>query len=161
RGRVLWQTPAGVPPRIAYVPQHVAILDASLHENVVFGMDGGRDGDVRAALAVAQLAGHDPAAGSLQLSGGERQRAAIARALVSAPSVLVCDEVTSALDVSVQAAVIELLREIQDETGMAMLFVTHNITLSRHIAHRLAVLQKGRIVDHGLTEDVLARPDSE
>lgn len=74
---------------------------------------------------------------------------------------LVCDEVTSALDVSVQAAVIELLREIQDETGMAMLFVTHNITLSRHIAHRLAVLQKGRIVDHGLTEDVLARPDSE
>ena len=95
------------------------------------------------------------------LSGGERQRAAIARALVSAPSVLVCDEVTSALDVSVQAAVIELLREIQDETGMAMLFVTHNITLSRHIAHRLAVLQKGRIVDHGLTEDVLARPDSE
>ncbi|MCT1602693.1 ABC transporter ATP-binding protein [Kocuria sp. p3-SID1433] len=95
------------------------------------------------------------------LSGGERQRAAIARALVSAPSVLVCDEVTSALDVSVQASVIELLREIQDETGMAMLFVTHNITLSRHIAHRLAVLQKGRIVDHGLTEDVLAAPDSE
>lgn len=95
------------------------------------------------------------------LSGGERQRAAIARALVNAPSVLVCDEVTSALDVSVQASVIELLREIQDDTGMAMLFVTHNITLARHIAHRLAVLQKGRIVDHGPTGDVLAEPRSD
>lgn len=95
------------------------------------------------------------------LSGGERQRAAIARALVNAPSVLVCDEVTSALDVSVQASVIELLREIQDDTGMAMLFVTHNITLSRHVAHRLAVLQQGRIVDHGPTEEVLAHPRSD
>ncbi|WP_245580276.1 ABC transporter ATP-binding protein [Arthrobacter castelli] len=93
-----------------------------------------------------------------QLSGGERQRVAIARALVNAPSVLVCDEVTSALDVSVQASIIDLLRTLQLDTGMAMLFVTHNIALARHISQRLAVLQKGQIVDLGVTGDVLENP---
>ncbi|WP_167133530.1 dipeptide ABC transporter ATP-binding protein [Paramicrobacterium chengjingii] len=92
------------------------------------------------------------------LSGGERQRAAIARALVNAPSVLVCDEMTSALDVSVQASILDLLRTLQLETGMSMLFVTHNIALARHISQRLAVLQKGSIVDLGLTDDVLENP---
>lgn len=93
-----------------------------------------------------------------ELSGGERQRAAIARALVNAPSLLVCDEITSALDVSVQASILDLLRTLQSETGMSMLFVTHNIALARHISQRLAVLQKGRIVDLGTTEDVLSNP---
>ena len=93
-----------------------------------------------------------------QLSGGERQRAAIARALVNAPSVLVCDEVTSALDVSVQASIIDLLRTLQGETGMAMLFVTHNIALARHVSQRLAVLQQGQIVDMGPTGEVLENP---
>lgn len=92
------------------------------------------------------------------LSGGERQRAAIARALVNAPSVLVCDEVTSALDVSVQASILDLLRTLQLETGMSMIFVTHNIALARHISQRLAVLQKGHIVDIGPTDDVLENP---
>lgn len=92
------------------------------------------------------------------LSGGERQRAAIARALVNAPSVLVCDEITSALDVSVQASILDLLRTLQSETGMSMLFVTHNIALARHISQRLAVLQKGKIVDIGTTEEVLTNP---
>ncbi len=93
-----------------------------------------------------------------ELSGGERQRAAIARALVNAPSVLVCDEVTSALDVSVQASIIDLLRTLQVETGMAMVFVTHNIALARHISQRLAVLHAGRIVDIGTTDEVLENP---
>lgn len=93
-----------------------------------------------------------------ELSGGERQRAAIARALVNAPSVLVCDEVTSALDVSVQASILDLLRTLQLETGMAMLFVTHNIALARHISQSLAVLQKGKIVDIGATDEVLTHP---
>ncbi|MFD1210588.1 dipeptide ABC transporter ATP-binding protein [Arthrobacter sp. GCM10027362] len=89
------------------------------------------------------------------LSGGERQRAAIARALVNAPSLLVCDEVTSALDVSVQASIIDLLRSLQNESGMSMLFVTHNIALARHISQRMAVLQNGRIVEMGSTDEVL------
>ena len=96
-----------------------------------------------------------------ELSGGERQRAAVARALVNAPSVLVCDEITSALDVSVQASVIELLRDLQRERGLAMLFVTHNIALARHVSHKLAVLEKGRLVDYGPTDTVLRHPRHE
>jgi peptide/nickel transport system ATP-binding protein len=92
------------------------------------------------------------------LSGGERQRAAIARALVNAPSVMVCDEITSALDVSVQASIVALLRTLQEERQLAMLFVTHNIALSRHIADNLAVLNKGKIVDYGPTSQVLESP---
>ncbi|WP_197464204.1 ABC transporter ATP-binding protein [Brevibacterium casei] len=92
------------------------------------------------------------------LSGGERQRAAIARALVNAPSVLVCDEITSALDVSVQASIIGLLRTLRAERQLAMLFVTHNIALSRHIADNLAVLNKGVIVDYGSADAVLENP---
>ncbi|TNM55194.1 ABC transporter ATP-binding protein [Brevibacterium sediminis] len=95
------------------------------------------------------------------LSGGERQRAAIARALVNAPSVMVCDEITSALDVSVQASIVALLRTLREERQLAMLFVTHNIALSRHIADNLAVLNKGKIVDYGPTAQVLEGPSHE
>ena len=96
-----------------------------------------------------------------QLSGGERQRVAIARALVSQPDVLVCDEVTSALDVLVQAAVVELLAELQRDLGLSMLFVTHNLPLVRSVAHRVAVMADGRIVEIGSTEQVLTEPEQE
>nr|VDG63754.1 ABC-type dipeptide/oligopeptide/nickel transport system, ATPase component [Streptococcus thermophilus] len=95
------------------------------------------------------------------LSGGERQRAAIGRALVNAPSMLVCDEITSALDVSVQANILQLLAELRYERGLAMLFVTHNIALARHIATKVAVLNKGVIVDYGDVDDVLENPQHE
>ena len=96
-----------------------------------------------------------------QLSGGERQRVAIARALVCRPSVLVCDEVTSALDVSVQAAIVELLAELQRDLGLAMLFVTHNLPLVRSIAGRVAVMSTGRIVELGWVEQVINTPGDE
>ena len=80
------------------------------------------------------------------------------RALVNAPDVLVCDEITSALDVSVQASIIGLLRTLRAERQLAMLFVTHNIALSRHIADNLAVLNKGKIVDYGSADSVLENP---
>jgi peptide/nickel transport system ATP-binding protein len=96
-----------------------------------------------------------------QLSGGERQRVAIARALVSGPAVLVCDEVTSALDVSVQAAIVELLAELQRDLGLAMLFVTHNLPLVRSIAGRVAVMSLGRIVEMGPVEQVINTPADE
>jgi peptide/nickel transport system ATP-binding protein len=96
-----------------------------------------------------------------QLSGGERQRVAIARALVSKPEVLVCDEVTSALDVLVQASIVELLSELRRDLGLAMLFVTHNLPLVASIADRVAVLADGKLVESGETEQVLRFPEAE
>ncbi|MCB1273866.1 MAG: ABC transporter ATP-binding protein [Leucobacter sp.] len=96
-----------------------------------------------------------------QLSGGERQRATIARALAADPQVLVCDEITSALDVSVQASVLALLQHLRDENGLTMLFVTHNLAVVRAIADRVAVLNQGVIVEEGPVDDVLDSPQHE
>jgi len=96
-----------------------------------------------------------------RLSGGERQRVAIARALAAEPDVLICDEITSALDVSVQAAIIELLHALQRDLGLAMLFVTHNLPLVRTIAQRLAVMTEGRIVETGSSETIIATPQAD
>ena len=96
-----------------------------------------------------------------QLSGGERQRVAIARALVCDPQVLICDEVTSALDVSVQAAIVELLGTLQRDLGLAMLFVTHNLPLVRSIAQRVAVMSHGSIIELAPVDKALSTPEDE
>ncbi len=96
-----------------------------------------------------------------QLSGGERQRVAIARALVAKPCVLICDEVTSSLDVSVQASIVELLVQLVQETGVAMLFVTHHLPLVRSLAQEVVVMNQGEIVELGMVDAVLADPQAE
>jgi len=93
-----------------------------------------------------------------QLSGGERQRVAIARALVVEPELLICDEVTSSLDVSVQAIVVELLRRIQRERHLAMIFITHNLALVRSIAQSAVVLCQGAVTESGPVEQILQHP---
>ena len=93
-----------------------------------------------------------------QLSGGQRQRAMIAMALACKPQLLVCDEPTTALDVTVQAQILALLDELQAEMGMALLFITHDLNLVRRFTHRVGVMERGRLVELGDTEAVFSAP---
>lgn len=96
-----------------------------------------------------------------EFSGGQRQRIAIARALVSEPEVLICDEPTSALDVSVQAQILNLLRTLQKETGVAMLFITHNLAVVQYLADEVVVLRNGQVIERNSAERLFAQPANE
>jgi peptide/nickel transport system ATP-binding protein len=129
----------------------------------LFGVVGGGDIGAKVGECLERVALSASAAGRFpdQLSGGERQRVAIARALAAEPAVLVCDEVTSALDVSVQAAIIELLGQLRAEMGLSLLFITHDLALIRTIADRIAVVTGGHVVEYGPCEQIFTSPSAD
>jgi peptide/nickel transport system ATP-binding protein len=108
---------------------------------------GGAAGGIAALLEQVRLPADYARRWPHQLSGGEKQRVAIARAFAARPRLVICDEITASLDVSVQAAVIELLLDLRRRHGTAYLFITHDLNLVRQIAHRLAVMRAGELVD--------------
>ncbi|MCB1790393.1 MAG: ABC transporter ATP-binding protein [Gammaproteobacteria bacterium] len=128
---------------------------------VAQGIGGNRAERRKRVEALLAKVGMQPAAADRyphEFSGGQRQRIAIARALALHPKLIVCDEPTSALDVSVQAQVLNLLRELQNSMGISYLFITHNISVVAYLAHQVAVMYLGRIVEYGDVDAVLGRP---
>ena len=113
---------------------------------------------VEALLKQVGLTGADADKYPHQFSGGQRQRLSIARALASEPKFLVCDEPTSALDVSVQAQVLNLMRDLQKERGLTYLFISHNLAVVRHVSDRVGVMYLGKLVEVASKESIFASP---
>ena len=113
----------------------------------------------RQLLDLVRLPAHYVDRYAHQMSGGEKQRVGIARALATEPRFIVCDEPVSALDVSVQAAIVNLLADLRDRLGVAYLFISHDISVVAHLADRVAVMHHGKIVEIGPADEVMNAPE--
>jgi peptide/nickel transport system ATP-binding protein len=134
------------------------IIDEGMASLGVGGEAGERARRIGALLAEVGLDPDSKARYPHEFSGGQRQRIAIARALAVEPRLIVCDEPTSALDVSVQAQILNLLLELQRRRGLSYLFITHNMGVVEYLAHEVAVMYLGRVVEHGNVEEVFSAP---
>ncbi|MFF4983993.1 ABC transporter ATP-binding protein [Streptomyces sp. NPDC001046] len=129
------------------------VVAEPLRAHGMFGKDGRQR--VRELLESVGMGSVDPDSYPHKLSGGQRQRVCIARALATGPDLLVCDEPTSALDVSVQAQILNLLLRLQQEHGLAYLFITHDLDVVRRISDEVHVLYRGSVVEHGPAQSVI------
>ncbi|GAA1815687.1 ABC transporter ATP-binding protein [Agromyces neolithicus] len=166
-GRPLVQNRARRPLQIVFQDPYSSLdprmtIGASIAEILPRGLGRvERAAEVERLLDQVHLDPRHAASSPARLSGGQRQRVAIARALAGRPEVLIADEITSALDVSIQGSMLNLVRELQAELGLSMLFISHNLAVVRYVATEIAVMYRGRIVEHGPAQRVLTRPQHE
>lgn len=131
--------------------------------DALHGTRSGRAADARISELLEQVGLSDAFRDRrpLRLSGGQRQRVAIARALATEPSIIVCDEPVSALDVSIQARILDLLTTLQAVTGVALLFISHDLGVIHHVSDDILVMRRGEVVEYGPADDVVERPQAE
>jgi microcin C transport system ATP-binding protein len=155
--QVVFQDPYGsLSPRMTV--REIVAEGLAVHDGALAPAE--RDARVSSALVEVGL---DPAAADRyphEFSGGQRQRIAVARALILKPRLLVLDEPTSALDVSVQAQIVDLLRDLQRRHRIAYLFISHDLKVVRALAHRIMVMQDGKVVEQGETRAIFERPQT-
>ena len=168
--QMVFQDPyASLDPRMTVGESIAEAIPRGPRRAARYAVEGGDGADVvtgraarhREAGRLAELVGLPPGTVDrlpAELSGGQRQRVALARALAGRPDVIIADEITSALDVSTQGAVLNLVRELQRELRLSMLFISHNLAVVRYVADFVAVMYQGRIVEHGAAEAVLGSP---
>lgn len=162
---MVFQDPLGsLNPRMTIRAALREIIGCS-HNRVVGLMgEGDANGRDETVVRLLKLVGLDETALDKyphEFSGGQRQRICIARALASGPKLLICDEAVSALDLSIRAQILDLLDELKRRLGLSLLFITHDLGVVQHIADRVVVMHRGRIVEQGACDEVLKSPKDE
>ena len=155
RIQIIFQDPA------ASLDPRMRIRDAVAEGMQAFGIGANKAERVERVAALLEKVRMDPRQMERyphEFSGGQRQRICIARALAVEPKLIICDEAVSALDVSIQAQILNLLRDLQEEHGIAYLFITHDLSVVRYLADRVTVMYLGQIVEEGTTEEIFSDP---